>query len=71
MAAAAAMQGGPGLFNEPPMLGYPVSAGLKIGPGPGPEIMRAAPLAPSFYQQLATATGDDYFANLAQKYGLK
>lgn len=47
--------------------GEPVTAGLAIGAGPGPEILpqfKAAPLS-NFLMTLANATGDQSFVELA------
>jgi hypothetical protein len=72
MQAAQMMPGGPGLFHTPPTSGHALTAGLKSGPGPGPEIL--GPSSPSplgqTLQMLATATGDPVFLQLARQNGL-
>lgn len=73
MEAAAAMPGGKGLFETPPVSGHVLTAGLSSGPGPGPEIMSMNPtISPlrAQWENMSRLTGDPYFANLARNYGL-
>jgi hypothetical protein len=72
MAAAAAMQGGPGLFQMPRTSTRPLTEGLPSGPGAGPEIMgpsAASPLARTM-QLLSERTGDSFFTDLARRNGM-
>ena len=72
MAAAAAMQGGPGLFQMPRTSTRPLTEGLPSGPGAGPEIMgpsAASPLARTM-QLLSERTGDPFFTDLARRNGM-
>lgn len=48
----------------------PLTAGLAIGRGPGPEVLRARlPESPGvqFLNRMASLTGDPYFADLARR----
>lgn len=48
----------------------PLTAGLPMGRGPGPEILsapRADPPGVKFLEKLSQATGDPYFAELARR----
>lgn len=64
-----------GLLGAPTMRpGEPVTHGLTSGPGAGPEVL--GNMAPNlsqigdFYRKLSAATGDPYFAELAQRANL-
>jgi hypothetical protein len=70
MAIAQQLRGGGGLLQAPTARpSEPVTAGLRIGPGGGPEMLSrpyGSPLA-DMMMQLSRATGDPYFAELAQR----
>ena len=69
MAIAQQLRGGGGLLQAPTARpSEPVTAGLRIGPGGGPEMLSrpyGSPLT-DMMMQLSRATGDPYFADLAQ-----
>jgi hypothetical protein len=68
-ALAAQMRSQVGLFNESSRPGEPVTAGLPVGPGPGPEAMqmrRGSPVANTI-AELARLTGDSFLAELAAR----
>ncbi len=73
MAAAAAVSAsGGGLLTQPSARpNEPVTAGLPIGPGAGPEALPRFGGSPGgrFLRELAAATGNDYFAQLADRTG--
>jgi len=70
--AAAAMQGGPGLFHLPRTSPHPLTAGLPSGPGPGPEMLGPTAVSPLAQTMalLSQQTGDPFFINLARQNGL-
>lgn len=68
---AAAMRSQTGLFDQTSRPGEPVTAGLPVGPGAGPEAMnmrRGSPVAATI-AELARLTGDGWLAELAQRSG--
>ena len=70
MAALAAQGAAPGLARTSERPGEPVTAGLPIGPGPGPEAIgngrqRASNRAVEGFEALALATGDTGMLRLA------
>lgn len=71
--ALAAMKGNLGLFTKPTSRpDEPVTAGLKSGPGPGPEVLgmhRINPVGDTL-RALSRTIGDPYFAELARKAGM-
>lgn len=70
MAIAQQLRGQGGLLERPTQRpNEPVTAGLNMGPGPGREALAqpyGSPLA-DMMMQLARATGDPYFTDLAQR----
>lgn len=70
MAIAQQLRGQAGLLERPTQRpNEPVTAGLNMGPGPGREALAqpyGSPLA-DMMMQLARATGDPYFTDLAQR----
>lgn len=70
MAIAQQLRGQAGLLERPTQRpNEPVTAGLNVGPGPGREALAqpyGSPLA-DMMMQLARATGDPYFTDLAQR----
>jgi hypothetical protein len=70
MAIAQKMRGETGLLQAPTARpNEPVTAGMNYGPGPGREALAqpyGSPLA-DMMMQLARATGDPYFNDLAQR----
>lgn len=70
MAIAQQLRGQGGLLEQPTQrVNEPVTAGLNMGPGPGREALAqpyGSPLA-DMMMQLARATGDPYFTDLAQR----
>ena len=73
IAAAQQMSGRAGILTNPTRRPQePVTAGLPIGPGPGPEVLtfrRGNPTGNTL-RQLAAATGDPYLRELADRAGL-
>lgn len=73
LAAAQQMRGRAGILTNPTRRPQePVTAGLPIGPGPGPEVLaqrRGNPTGNTL-RQLAAATGDVYLRELADRAGL-
>jgi hypothetical protein len=70
MAIAQAMSGGPGLLHQPPTPGRPLTAGQRLGPGPGPEVLPQASRgnrALDLLERLSLETMDPYFSELARK----
>ena len=68
-AIAQAMRAQVGLFNGTDRPNEPVTAGLPVGPGPGPEVTqlrRGSPVANTI-ADLARLIGDSYLAELAQR----
>ena len=72
-AIAQAMRGQVGLFNRPTARPQePVTAGLPVGPGPGPEALqmrRGSPVG-EIMREVARASGDPFLAELAARSGL-
>lgn len=72
LTAAQQMQGQFGMLTRPSdRPDEPITAGLAVGPGPGPEMLgstRRNPTAETF-QRLSQLTGDSYLAELAQRAG--
>lgn len=73
LAAAQQLQGKAGMLRVPSQRpNEPVTAGLTIGPGPGPEALgmpRGNPTGNTL-RKLAAATGDSYLRELAERAGL-
>lgn len=73
LAAAAQLKGQAGILGEPTARpNEPVTAGLPVGPGPGPEVLtmpRGNPTG-NLMRRLAAATGDSYLRELADRAGL-
>ena len=73
-AAASVLPPVTGRLNAPTARpGVPVTTGLPMGPGAGPEALgpvMAASAANPIWQSLASATGDPYFTELARRTGL-
>lgn len=71
--AAQALQGQTGLFREATTKpDEPLTAGLSVGPGPGPEVLGTRfgnPTAATLYR-LTQITGDPLFAELARRAGI-
>ena len=71
LAAAGGAGQGAGLLTAPTMRpDEPITAGLPMGRGPGPEVLqtpRADPPGVKFLQRLSDVTGDPYFSNLARR----
>lgn len=70
--AAKAATPSTGLLTQPTARpDEPVTAGLPIGAGPGPEILQARTSTPAgdLLRRLSSATGDPSFAELARKAG--
>jgi hypothetical protein len=73
MAAAGALRSQTGLLTQPTARpAEPVTAGLQLGPGPGPEALQARSGSPAGdgFRRLSQITGDPYFAQLARRAGL-
>jgi hypothetical protein len=74
MEAAQMLQGRAGLLRAPTVRpDEPVTAGLPVGPGPGPEMLGRIPMenpTGKFFRELAKATGNPYYAELAAKLRL-
>jgi hypothetical protein len=63
--------GGAGLLQGTQRPGEPVTHGLSVGPGAGPDILRnPTGTSATLFEQLAIATGDPWFRELARKAGL-
>lgn len=62
---------GAGLLTSPTgRLDEPLTAGLPVGRGPGPEVLNMRPAEPpgvQFLDRLSQITGDPYFAELARR----
>ncbi len=73
LAAAQQLKGKAGMLRQPTgRPNEPVTAGLSIGPGPGPEALgmpRGNPTGNTL-RKLAAATGDSYLRELAERAGL-
>lgn len=70
LAAAAALRGQTGLLQQPSTRpNEPITAGLPIGPGPGPEVLagRIGTPAGDLFRRLTAETGDPLFAELASR----
>lgn len=72
--AMAALRGKIGfLANDTEVPDEPVTAGMRRGPGPGPEVLTgnvgSSPLG-EFLRTISRASGDAYFASLADRAGL-
>lgn len=62
-----------GLLTQPTARpSEPVTTGLPIGPGPGPEAIQPMGATPTgaFFAQVARLTGNPYFEQLAKRAGL-
>ena len=71
--AAAKQTAGAGLLAQGTTRpGEPVTAGLPIGPGPGPEALQPMGNTPTgqFFAQVARLTGNPYYEQLARRAGL-
>ncbi len=68
LAAAASMKGQPGLLAASSRPSEPVTAGLRSGPGPGPEMLANRSGSPTLNQliHLSAVTGDPIFERLAR-----
>lgn len=49
----------------------PITAGLPMGPGPGPEVLRTGDRTVRTLRLLADVTGDPAFADLAERAALR
>ncbi len=70
LAAAQQMRGRAGILTNPTRRPQePVTAGLPVGPGPGPEVLGVQRGNPTgiMLRQLAAATGDVYLRELADR----
>lgn len=71
LALAQGAGAGAGMLREPTRRpDEPLTAGLPIGPGPGPEALRMPPRerpGVRFLSRLTELTGDPYFAELARR----
>lgn len=68
--AAARSTAGAGLMNAPTgRPAEPVTAGMALGPGPGPEMLRpvAQTSTRAFFEQVSRLTGNPYFAELGRR----
>lgn len=68
--AAARQTAGAGLMNAPSgRSNEPVTAGLPIGPGPGPEMLQPVAMSSTrvFFEQVARLTGNPYFSELGRR----
>lgn len=54
------------LFGDSKRPGEPLTAGMRIGAGPGPEVLRTGSRAARTFRQLAQVTGNARFAELAE-----
>jgi len=73
LAAAQQMSGRAGILTNPTRRPQePVTAGLRVGAGPGPEVLafRQGNPTGNTLRQLAAATGDSYLRELAERAGL-
>lgn len=71
-AAQAFPSPGMGLLGQTSRPGEPVTHGLSVGPGAGPEVLRyPTGTTATLFTQLAIATGDPWFAELARKAGVQ
>jgi len=73
MAAAETMRGKAGVLMQPTSRpNEPVTTGLPVGPGAGPEVLampRGNPMGERM-RRLAAATGDSYMRELAERAGV-
>lgn len=66
-----ALRGSGGMLRQPDdRPKSPVTAGLPIGPGPGPEVLGQGNRMGNTLRRLAIQTNDPLFAELASKIGL-
>lgn len=70
--AVQAMKMNGGVLANGPQMNVPVTHGLKVGPGAGPEAMidQAASPAARMLNAISDATGDPYFRDLLRKNGM-
>lgn len=69
----AGMKGQFGLLKDPTQRpNEPVTAGLRSGPGPGPEVLQQMQGSPTgrTLREMSRLTGDPLFADLAAKAGM-
>jgi hypothetical protein len=72
MQARAFPSPGAGLFAQSQRPGEPPTVGLSVGPGGGNEMLRyPTGTTASMFSELAIATGDPFFSELARKAGFQ
>lgn len=71
MQAAQRMRPPTSLYAPTQRPGEPITAGMPIGPGPGPEVTRTGNRVARTYRLIADITGDPKFQELADLAAVK